>query len=280
MSSFSSHACFNELSFEKISALDKQTLFENYVRTIKALKNKGFDAIRYEHGVSSLISDGWSVFQLQGDSRTRDLFRIILSSARNPYISSSEVADEKKNCSLGDYEVNVDGEWIHGDGFSAAHVLDTVVVSLDSHPKWHERTYSLRTSADENVVGVVLNTYSDQSVDADEISRHVENRTPVELTESRILPEAKKYHFRKDHGMDLLIALWNRLMNCPYVVSAINSLEFNPTGQNFIEKCFEDGKINIRITDSDAGYGMVIQTTGSDLRSTKAIAKIIAEKYS
>ncbi len=79
--------------------------------------------------------------------------------------------------------------------------------------------------------------------------------------------------------MDSLRALWDKLRNCEYVESVINSLEFNSQGRSFIEKCFEDGKIHIRITDSGAGYGMVIQTTGTNLRATKMIGDIIAEKY-
>jgi len=32
-----------------------------------------------------------------------------------------------------------------------------------------------------------------------------------------------------------LISLWNRLRNCDFVIFAINSLEFNPNGKEFIE---------------------------------------------
>ena len=86
-----------------------------------------------------------------------------------------------------------------------------------------------------------------------------------------MLPERKSCNFRKDHGIDKLTLLWNRLRNCEFIISAINSLEFNPSGKEFIEKCCDDGKIHIRLTYTDAGYGMVIQTTGKNKRETTAI---------
>lgn len=75
------------------------------------------------------------------------------------------------------------------------------------------------------------------------------------------------------------MAMWRRLRNCEYVISAINSLPFDSRSTDFVERCFEDGKIHIRLTDTEKGFGMVIQTTGKDLRSTQLIGDHIAKKY-
>lgn len=147
MAKFSRYAFFNELSCADIASSDKRTLFENYVRTIKALKSKGFDAVRYEYGIASIEGGGWSIFALRENALTRDLFRFILSTARNPYIPEIPGKTPVVNDS---YEVNVLGEWISGCGFTAAHLLDSIVVSLDTHSKWQQSSFELRNQRDNS----------------------------------------------------------------------------------------------------------------------------------
>lgn len=55
MGSFNRQACFNELSsLDKDYEEDAILLFSSYAKTIKVLKAKGFNGIRYEHGIASL----------------------------------------------------------------------------------------------------------------------------------------------------------------------------------------------------------------------------------
>jgi hypothetical protein len=44
-------------------------------------------------------------------------------------------------------------------------------------------------------------------------------------------------------------------------------------------KISSDGKIDLVLYWEDAGYGMVIQTTGKNFRETKAIAEIIKNNF-
>lgn len=279
MDSFNRQACFNELSFlDKENKEDAILLFSSYAKTIKALKAKGFNGIRYEYGIASLAKENLrSIFDLQSNKKYRTLFDIIITTARNPYIEQD--TQEEERYINEDFEVKVDDAWYAGQGFTAAYLLDTIVISLHTHQKWEKSSYVIRNTQDNQNKGEVLNVITPESLETDTIHLFIEQRTPLNLDTSNILPEKKSCNFRDDHGIDKLTSLWNRLRNCEFIISAINSLEFNPRGKDFIEKCFDDGKIHIRLVGTDAGYGMVIQTTGKNKRETTAIGEIIMQKY-
>jgi hypothetical protein len=57
-------------------------------------------------------------------------------------------------------------------------------------------------------------------------------------------------------------------------------LPFNPNSIRFIKKCYADGKIEIVLFWEDAGYGAIIQTTGTNLLETEAISKLLEKEYS
>ena len=280
MDSFNRQVCFNELSFlDKDDNEDSFLIFSNFAKTIKALKAKGFNGIRYEHGITSLTNENLrNIFNLRNNPKGKILFDLILATARNPYLDSDTEAEERfvnEN-----FEVKVNDTWCVGQGFTAAHLLDTIVISLYTHTKWENPSYVIRNTQEKREVGQVLNVVTSESSETEIIQSFVEQRTPLNLERCNILPEKKSCKFRKDHGSDKLKLLWERLRNCEFIISAINSLEFNPNGKEFIEKCFDDGKIHIRLVGSDAGYGMVIQTTGKNKRETIAIGESIMQKYS
>ena len=88
MSSFNRQVCFNELSFlDKNDEEDTILSFSSYAKTKKAPKAKGFNGIRYEHGIASLSKENLrNIFDLQSNKKYRDSFLFIISTARNPYI--------------------------------------------------------------------------------------------------------------------------------------------------------------------------------------------------
>ena len=97
MDSFNRQVCFNELSFlDKDNNENSFLIFSNYAKTIKALKTKGFNGIRYEHGIASLDKENLrSIFDLRNDPNGRTLFNLILTTARNPYLDSDTQAEER-----------------------------------------------------------------------------------------------------------------------------------------------------------------------------------------
>ena len=99
------------------------------------------------------------------------------------------------------------------------------------------------------------------------------------MTESGLAAEEKKISLRDDHGMNVLMDFSKRLVRSPYVTAVINSLPFNPTERKFIRKVRDDGLIEIVLPWTDKGYGVVVKTTGRNIRETKKISEILNEKY-
>ena len=62
-----------------------------------------------------------------------------------------------------DFEVKIDNVWCVGQGFTAAHLLDTVVISLRTHSKWEELSYVIRNIQDKRKTEQVLNVVMPES---------------------------------------------------------------------------------------------------------------------
>ena len=279
MSGFSRHSCFNELSSKEFSQEhDTVKIFDDFVKTIKVLKNHGFKKVRYADWVLNEGSPLRSKIQeLRSNKNTRHIFDAILSTAQYPFVDPD--SEEEKRYILENYEVEVDGNWMEGEGFSSAFINDTVTISLNTHDKWKNLLFDIRRKGEEDNCGQVINVTSDNAAESNEIKEFIDARKEITFEECSIEPKDKELSLRDDHGIDKLTAVWNKIRNSEYVISVINSLPFNPHGRRYIEKCFKDGKIHIRLVDSDEGFGMVVQTTAKDLRTTEAIGEILAKKY-
>ena len=69
-------------------------------------------------------------------------------------------------------------------------------------------------------------------------------------------------------------------MNCQLKINLAQTiLPYNPYEQKFIKRVRENGLIEIVLPWTDKGYGMVVKTTGRNLRETKRIAEIIEEEF-
>jgi hypothetical protein len=69
--------------------------------------------------------------------------------------------------------------------------------------------------------------------------------------------------------------LADKLVKSPYVIKVVNSLPFNPQKKHFINEIYPDGKVEIILTWTDEGFGLLVQTTGRNMQETKKIADII-----
>ncbi|MDO4334378.1 MAG: hypothetical protein Q4C37_00895 [Bacteroidales bacterium] len=279
MTPFNPNAYFNELSLSCHKDADPSAIFMKYAETIKSIKEYGFNGVRYESGIASLCNNVLNIFKLQEDPNTKTLFLIILSTARYPYIQPNDEDRESEKERHSSHQIYIDGSWVDSIGFAAAYPNNGIGISLDTKPLWQTNKFKIRRKDEPEKEGAVLNVVSPKDLSKTEVQRHIELLKPISLEETTIDPKIKKCSFRRDHGIDKLKKCWMGLRNSKYVIEAINSLEFKPTGSEFIEKCFDDGKIHIRLKDTDAGYGMVIQTTGRNIRETVEIGYILSKKY-
>ncbi len=174
-------------------------------------------------------------------------------------------------------------------GLSTAHIIETAAISLAQVPFWEQiqiNFYKERLQNQDEADTInepeavsVYNISTENSINHPLFATFAETIARVELIETSLLPINKPIHFRDDHGTNILMAFAKRLINSPYVTEVINSIAFNSQTVRFIRSVFPDGKIEIVLHWEDKGYGMVIQTTGRNLRETKAISKILQSKY-
>lgn len=224
MDSFNRQVCFNELSFlDKDNNENSFLIFSNYAKTIKALKTKGFNGIRYEHGIASLDKENLrSIFDLRNDPNGRTLFNLILTTARNPYLDSDTQAEERYVNE--DFEVKVNDAWCVGEGFTAAYLLDTIVISLCTHSKWEESSYTIRNIQDERKTGQVLNVVSPESSEIEAIHLFIEQRTPLNLKNAIYCQKRNRVNLETTtvvinwchYGIDYVIVILLYLLSIPW----------------------------------------------------------------
>ncbi len=111
--------------------------------------------------------------------------------------------------------------------------------------------------------------------------RRYNQEFPAGLEECQTAPADKKIHFREDYGTDILQRLAKKLVTSPYVCAVINSLPFNSRETKRIRpnQSFENGQVEIVLVKTDAGIGMLLQTSGRNVAETSRIADLLAEKF-
>lgn len=103
--------------------------------------------------------------------------------------------------------------------------------------------------------------------------------TLSQVPQDETLPELKAINLRDDHGKDILIEFSKKIRRSPYVKKIVNSLPFNPRRVDPIRRTTADGLVEFVLTWTDAGYGICIQTTGSNLLETNVIALHLQSEF-
>jgi hypothetical protein len=272
-----------ELVFNEISLNDKPvneyhaiSVLENFVRTCSSLKKKGFDKLCVESNFwNSLYFGNIDInnYLSRISSQTKKSF--LRSFIRKPFIADdfTSVADEKfvEN----DYFFNNN---IRVTGLAYAYLLDTISISLSTEVVWENTEIEIVEESN----GLRKNLTIKNASKSEHSEYHrcwIEEKKPVQLRMTKIEPANKKINLRDDHGKDILQSFAVKLVKSPYVKSVVNSLPFNPRENSFIRKVFPNGQIEIVLTHTDEGFGMIAQTTGNNLKETIEIGKILEGKY-
>lgn len=162
-------------------------------------------------------------------------------------------------------------------GLTAAYLYDTLSISLQSGPAWTKNLLEIIVEANKTrTIEQVNNVFSRECFAVAAIKSIVENLGELNLQETQIAIKDKKIHLTSHHGQRELKALWSKLKNSPYVIEAF-SIEWG--GKRFIRKTFANGAIEIVDTGNDKGYALLVQTTGTSLRETDAIADKLKDGY-
>ena len=254
---------FNELSLNA----DQGVSFEDVSRL-----GKLYLQLKKQHITTCRIGDkDYRTFiemasKLQGYQR--NIAGFLFSFLRRPYESSD--VDENQ-------ELYYEHNWLLNEqqcyGLALAYIMESMSVSIGEE-RWNNPFISIRCDEDFRDVRNLFGN--------DTLSFHLswlEENKCVELAESIYLPEEKTIKLRNDHGYNELLTFGNLLLKNKYVDAVINSMPFNPRNRRFIHDVKSDGIVEIVLPWSDQGLGIVVQTTGRNLRETQEIAKILKEKY-
>ncbi len=253
---------FNELSLIGKESIDNVSIME-LIKVYRSLRQYNITTCRIDS------VDNLKLFQMiQNMPDSLNIRNFYFSFFRPPY--ESMAVEQIQHEYFGH-------EWLLDDepciGLALAHILNSAGLSI-YETKWNMAFIHLMK---DNDIKAVRNICTERHVDI-HISQLQLGEEP-ELIETDLQVEDKRISLRHDHGMDVLTEFSKRLIRCPYVIGVINSLPFNPSERKFIRKIRDDGLIEIVLPWTDQKYGVVVKTTGRNIRETKRIGEIINERY-
>jgi len=271
-----------ELIFNEISLYDKpeneykaKSILKNFAQTCGSFKKEGFSKLRVESNFWTNIyfnDINLSDFLQQIPSQTQKSF--LRSFIRKPFIADDFLSDADEKYVQNEYFY----ETRKVTGLAYAYLLNTIAVSLLTNLVWENTNILITEKYNEHSNEVYVKNVSKP----EHLKNHrdwINSQKPIVLIKTDQNPEDKVIKLRDDHGKDILRAFSEKLRNSVYVRSIINSLPFNPNAKNFIHKIYPNGQIEIVLNKTDKGLGIIVQTTGRDLRETTEIAKILEDKY-
>jgi hypothetical protein len=275
---------FNEIS-AKYTVANKNAArlqMEGMINLFIKTKEEGFVMCRVENNFdNTVLCAGYTIYNWLSDpdikKNKKDFY---LSYRKFPYetgVEQDENAFIEANYFLNEpLETTFNGSITEGLAWS--YVCDTLSVSFPANIVWQKT--SIMLIEDKN--GVIKNVSVNHASDKNHIAilqPWISSIKAIVLIPSGIIPTQKSIHLSDDHGKDKLKALADKLVNCQFVISIPQSLPYNPTGRSFIKQVFSNGRIDVTLIDEDAGYSMMVQTTGRNLRETQAIAEILKSIY-
>ena len=274
---------YNELSIDALSpdkyaANDKMKLFSE---TVAEARQRGFRNIRSHHDANQIqLATGYTLYDWFNNKDVSEVLRnnmygmLIL-----PFISDED-EEVVAHYVAADYYFE---DAVNGIGrtsclgLAAAHLYETLSVSLQSGPTWTRNLLDITVEVNgASTTEHVNNVFSRGCFVIAAISTMVDNLGELDLQETPIAINDKAIHLTSHHGQQELNALWNKLKKSPYVTDAL-SIEWG--GKRFIRKTYSSGAIEIVDNSTDEGYALLVQTTGRNMRETDAIAEILKERY-
>ncbi len=255
----------NELSLDSSIPVEYAcitNLNEVYLRS----KLEGFSVCRFS------VSDRNAIFEyLQSNPRLQNI-RSIMNFAYAFFASPYEKP-------LSDLEETqfMENDWSYQGkpcgGLAWAFIFDTLSLSIASENWLSPRITILRGSDQASIHHVSIGNHFDHHHD------WLRAKKEVSLVPCTIAVEDKDILLRDDHGKNILHALAIKIVRNPYVIGVVNSLPFNPHCHTFIKTAKPNGIVEIVLIWTDSGIGLVVQTTGRNLRETQKIAELLEEEF-
>ena len=250
-----------------------------FIKTYKEAEKHEFKRIRYEKSFDRIgIAPNFTLNDFCCNPKFKTLGGLLLGLARHPFIENN--SPEESRFVNNDFYIKRGDLEIQVEGLGITYLYKSIGISFCFNPFWKQIKHRLYVRGSEaGEFDVVAISHPDHCNEADFIE-HKELWKSIELVESQIDPVNKPIVLRDDHGKDKLLIFAHKLCHSPYVVEIVNSIPYNPHEKQFIRKVKENGLIEIVLTNTDKGLGLVLQSTGRNMQETIEIAKILEEQYS
>ncbi|MDM8567066.1 hypothetical protein QUF74_15620 [Candidatus Halobeggiatoa sp. HSG11] len=273
---------FNEISAKYLTENDYEVTkrMQNLCGICKKAKEHGFSNLRVEREFRTcLLKESYTIENwLNARSVSHIQKQFFLSYLKFPYIEESDENAETTFIEKDYYLNEIDEHRFNRErveGLAVAYIYDTIAVSFPVTEVWKNFYIKLIDEIER-----IIEVKHVSLIEHFEYHKNfIDSNKEIILQETALNPSKKGIKLRDDHGKDILKAFAKKLINSCHVIGVINSLPFNSKDTIFIRKIYPDGKIEMVLFWTERGYGLIIQTTGRNLRETEAIAKILEEKY-
>ena len=272
---------FNELSETPLCS-DKTEAFnrvDRLIETYKAAHQIGFNRIRFYGGYEeiNLLNDYTLNDYCNEKKHSRTKGSLLRGVFKKPYIDDNSVEEQRYIESS--FSIRISGAEIAPYGLAAAFLYSTPAIGFLSEKFWEDYLFNITVKTTTEEVVTVYCISKPEHCKEQSLIDFIETKFPIILQETPIDPKNKPIKLRDDHGKDKLKEFAEQIRNSRLVVSVINSLPYNSDCRKFIKKVHPDGKIEIVLTKTDEGLGIIVQTIGKNYRETEEIAKILREKF-
>ena len=271
---------FNELSTQPFagSFSDCYSRVRQLIATYKTAESHGFKRVRFQQTLNQImLQNDYSMIDFISDPRAKTFAGIILGVYRYPFIDDN--SEEENRYIQSNFSILKDGKKLPAHGLGAAYLYHTIGIGFCSELFWKNILFPLQIEGIENRIENILSVSYPEHFKEQVFLDWKEQNTDVQLIECDINFSEKNISLRDDHGKDVLLRFAKLLVKSPYVIEVVNSLPHNSYENNFIRKVKQNGLIEIVLTGTDKGFGLLVKSTGRNYKETEKIAEILQQEF-
>lgn len=278
---------FNELSQTPLlgDKFNANARMVHFSEAVAEARRKGLINIRSHYATSEIkLTSDYSFRDWMFDRDFPAVYReLFYDMFLQPFIKEDDIEIEEKYIEANYFFEDTENQILKQEclGLTSAYLSETLAISFQSSPAWLKNTLRIIIERDNDVsVDIVYHVYSKECFGQNSIAEFIQSISSLNLVETTILPENKNIHLAEHHGKQELSELCNRLKYNLFVVE-MRSMEWcRGKCNDFIKKVYPNGVIEVVLYKTDRKYALRVQTTGTNLHETQAIADILTEKYS
>lgn len=284
---------FNELTFKPLCETDGEveSRLNNFINLLAKLKEYGINRVRIEERFDQMpLKKGVSLYDVftqdikSTDSvkRTRGFF--LAGILRQPAVTEdieSEFYGDKDLDKCICTSVEPVQECI---GLYVADILKSFSVGFaqswldtDQKKKFEIQILYKDESKNKNSAVLCLTTADDENHEM--FVELMSSQEDLPVNQNNDAPEGKINKFPQHHGREECQEFAKQVAKSKYITKVLNTIDHKAGEKAFIHKIHDDGLIEIRMTWTGRGLGIVVATTGKNKAQMAWIAKHLEANY-